>query len=137
MTFDYSFRQFLDDFARFENTRDLEASRLYQKVRPEIDRVLNQVWQEELAPPCSPPITDSIRAVAWNIERGICLDPIIQLLQQHPMLAGADLLLFSEVDWGMARTGNRFVTREIAAALQITCLFLQDIRRQNRVARSG
>jgi endonuclease/exonuclease/phosphatase family metal-dependent hydrolase len=123
LTFDYSFRRFLDDFGRFENTRDLEASRLYRKVQPDIDRVLNHVWQEDFTPPSTPPAGDAIHAVAWNIERGICLDPIIQLLQRHPMLAGADLLLLSELDWGMARTANHFVAREIAAALKMNYAF--------------
>lgn len=123
MTFEYSFRKFLDDFARFESTGDLESFPLYQKTKPEIERVLNHVWQEDFAAPSERTAGEPIRAVAWNIERGICLDPIIQLLQQHPMLAGADLLLLSELDWGMARTANRFVAREIAAALQMNYAF--------------
>jgi endonuclease/exonuclease/phosphatase family metal-dependent hydrolase len=123
LTYDFSFRQFLDDFGGFENTSALEASPLYQKVKPEIDRALNHVWEERLAAASTGPLSDSIRIVAWNIERGICLDPIIQLLQQHPMLAGADLLLLSELDWGMARTANRFVAREIAEALRMNYAF--------------
>src|SRR5207248_1444981 len=64
-----------------------------------------------------------IKAVAWNIERGICLDSVVRFLQQRDSLSSADVLLLSELDWGMARTGNRFVAREIAAALGMSYAF--------------
>jgi endonuclease/exonuclease/phosphatase family metal-dependent hydrolase len=64
-----------------------------------------------------------LRAVAWNIERGLRLEAIIRFLQQHPWLRSADVLLLSELDWGMARTGNRFVAREIAASLGMSYAF--------------
>src|SRR5262245_38093088 len=122
LTFYPSFRPFLNDLARFENTRDLESSSLYETLKTDIDSVLSRVWQEDLAAPM-PAAEDGIRAVAWNIERGMQLDGVIQSLQQIPALANADLLLLSELDWGMARTGNRFVAREIAAALQMNYAF--------------
>jgi endonuclease/exonuclease/phosphatase family metal-dependent hydrolase len=61
--------------------------------------------------------------VAWNIERGLRLDGIVHFLKEHPLLANADLLLLSELDWGMARTGNRFVARDMAAALGMNYAF--------------
>ena len=122
MTLDQSFRPFLEEFARFENTRDLQRLPLYQKVRPGIDRVLDNVWCDDLAPG-SVPSGNSIRVVAWNIERGMRLDGIIQFLQGHPLLANADVLLLSELDWGMARTDNRFVAHEIASALGMNYAF--------------
>jgi endonuclease/exonuclease/phosphatase family metal-dependent hydrolase len=122
LAFDQTLRPSLQEFARFETTQDLEQSTLYKKLKPELDRILDYVWHEDLAP-ASAPAGDSIRAVAWNIERGIRLDGIIQHLEQHPLLANADLLLLSELDWGMARTGNRFVAREIASALGLNYAF--------------
>ena len=122
MTLDQSFRPFLQDFTRFENTRDLQRFPLYQKLKPGIDRVLDNIWCEDFAP-ASVPCGDSIRVVAWNIERGMRLDSIVRILQEHPSLANADLLLLSELDWGMARTDNRHVAREIASTLRMNYVF--------------
>jgi endonuclease/exonuclease/phosphatase family metal-dependent hydrolase len=122
LTFDQPFRPFLQEFARFNTTHELESSSLYRKLKPDIDRVLEHVWQEELADG-PPPGRDSIHAVAWNIERGIRVDGVIRVLQEHPALADADVLLLSELDWGMARTGNRFVAREIARSLRMNYAF--------------
>src|SRR5262249_6639656 len=89
---------------------------------PDIDRVLGKVWQEDFAGPVATG-GKSLRAVAWNIERGIRLDGVIRFFQEHPSLANADVLLLSELDWGMARTQNRFVARELASALRINYAF--------------
>src|SRR5689334_21806593 len=122
LTFDQSFRPFLDDLARFQSTKELEDSILYRKLKPDFERLLSQVWAEDLAlQPSSH--RSSIRVVAWNIERGMCLDAVIHCLQTHPSLMSADVLLLSELDWGMARTENRFVAREIAQALQMNYAF--------------
>ncbi len=122
LTFDPTFRPFLQELARFENLQELERSSLYIQLRPEFDRVLTHVWHEEFAV-TAVPRSESIRAVAWNIERGLCADGVIRILEHHPMLQSADVLLLSELDWGMARTGNRFVAHEIASALHMNYAF--------------
>ncbi len=58
-----------------------------------------------------------LRAVSWNIERGRRFEGILEVLKGHPLLRQADLLLLTEVDVGMARSGNRHVPRELAHAL--------------------
>ncbi len=113
----------LRELARFQSTRELESSVLYQDLKPEIDRILANVWTEEFTAPLTGESRDVIHAVAWNIERGIRLDQIIQNLMDHPSLANADVLLLSELDWGMARTANRFVAREIASSLHMNYAF--------------
>ena len=107
---------FLNELARFESTDELERSSIYLKLKPDLESILNSVWQEEFVRSESS-ARRSICAVAWNIERGMRLESVITLLQQHPSLASADVLLLSELDWGMARTANRFVARDIGAAL--------------------
>src|SRR6202012_123280 len=57
------------------------------------------------------------------VERGIQIDSITNLLLQNPALQNADILLLSEVDWGMARTANRNITREVASALKMNYAF--------------
>lgn len=55
-----------------------------------------------------------LRVVAWNAERCKRLDAAAALLRG----TGADVLLLSEMDHGMARSGQRHTTRELAAALR-------------------
>src|SRR5437016_3942242 len=106
-----SFRPYLAELARFESTNELERSSFYQKLKAGFDAILDHVWQENFAH-TSPAPAETIDVVAWNIERGICVDAVIQALRHHPSLSSADVLLLSELDWGMARTNNRFVARE-------------------------
>jgi endonuclease/exonuclease/phosphatase family metal-dependent hydrolase len=101
------------------------TSELYQQIRPEVERILNAVVTAEpvadllygRVPPATAGGSDTVRALAWNIERGIQLDGIIYALKTHPQLKDKDLLLLTELDYGMARSGNRFVAKEIADAL--------------------
>ncbi|MFN8721880.1 MAG: endonuclease/exonuclease/phosphatase family protein [Rhodospirillales bacterium] len=66
-------------------------------------------------PPSQPEATPParFRVAAWNIERCKHVGPTAALLAR----TGADLLLLSEMDHGMARSGNRHTTAEVAAAL--------------------
>lgn len=70
-----------------------------------------------------PCVDSDVRVVAFNAERGTRFDEICALLRSEPRLRDADVLLLSEVDWGMARSGNRHVARDLAAALGMTYLF--------------
>src|SRR5947209_2181506 len=102
LMFEQTFRPVLGELARYGSTRELERSSLYRKLKSDIDQILGKVWYEEFAKRPSR-VSETIHAVAWNIERGICLEGVIGFLREHPSLAGADLLLLSELDWGMAR----------------------------------
>ena len=117
--------RFFAELARFSSTKELEASPLYQNLRPEIERVLGAVICEDFAPPShdAATTTRAVRVTAWNIERGIKLDGIIRALAGHPVIGGSDVLLLTELDDGMARTANRNVAREIAEALQLNYAF--------------
>jgi endonuclease/exonuclease/phosphatase family metal-dependent hydrolase len=112
--------------ARFDSTRTLAASPLYRELRPEIERVLGHVVQEEFADAeTRPPAADlaPVRATAWNIERGKQLPGIIDALKLHPALRTSDVLLLTELDYGMARTSNAHVAREIARSLRMNYAF--------------
>ena len=65
----------------------------------------------------------SLRVVAWNINRGAHLASLAHFLSADPVLAESDVLLLSEVDSGCARSGNRNVARELAAALGMSYAF--------------
>lgn len=121
-----TFYTFLKELAHFESTPELEGSELYRKLKPDIDAVLEQVWQDQFADSATRSEVQGsgpINAVAWNIERGIQIDAAARLLRKHPALNNADILLLSELDWGMARTGNRFVARDLAQTIGMNCVF--------------
>ncbi len=110
------------DLARFDSTKELEASQIYAELRPEIERVMNTVVCENYAEK-NYEKRDSVKAVAWNLERGIKLDGIIKELKEHSDLKDSDLFLLTELDNGMARSGNLNVPREIAESLKLNYAF--------------
>ncbi len=59
------------------------------------------------------------RVVAWNAERCPRLDAAARFLRAQR----ADLLLLTEMDWGMARSGQRHTVRELAVELGYGYLF--------------
>jgi endonuclease/exonuclease/phosphatase family metal-dependent hydrolase len=122
---DHRLQPYFSELAQFDSTKSLTTSPLYAKLRPEIERTLGSIVQEDfaLATSLQSPQSPSIRATAWNIERGLRLDSIIRVLGEHPVLSGSDVLLLTELDYGMARTGNRFVAREIAQQLRLNYVF--------------
>jgi endonuclease/exonuclease/phosphatase family metal-dependent hydrolase len=113
------------ELARFHSTKALEASTLYGRLREEAERVLNGVEQGDFTPEERPSTLDTgaVRATAWNIERGTHLDEIVRVLNRHEVMSRSDLLLLTELDYGMARSGNRHVAREIAEALGMAYAF--------------
>ncbi len=60
---------------------------------------------------------NTIRVVAWNLERGRHWREAVELVRSNPALSNPDVLLLSEMDLGMARSGNVHTTRELAIAL--------------------
>ena len=62
-------------------------------------------------------LSRSIKAVAWNIERGKHFDSLVRVLTLHEDLKDADLYLLTEVDWGMSRSGNRNIAADLGKAL--------------------
>ncbi|MBX3243332.1 MAG: hypothetical protein KF685_02550 [Acidobacteria bacterium] len=65
----------------------------------------------------------SVSALAWNIERGNIFDGIVKALKEHEGLRDKDVLLLTELDHGMARSGNRSVAQEIARELGLNYAF--------------
>ena len=128
---DHDLNRYFPELLQFESTPEMEASDLYARIRPEVERILNAVVVPEPVEitAYSPSTRDESRtlnlvsALAWNIERGIQLDGILKAFTSHPQLIDKDLLLLTELDYGMARSGNRFVAKEIADTLQMNYAF--------------
>jgi endonuclease/exonuclease/phosphatase family metal-dependent hydrolase len=104
----------------------LERSALWAEIGGEVRRVLEGVergdWGPAPPPAVPAPRGRPLRAVAWNIQRGARLDDLRRAVVAPPF-AGADLLLLSEVDVGLGRSGNRNVARELADALGMSYAF--------------
>jgi endonuclease/exonuclease/phosphatase family metal-dependent hydrolase len=112
-------REIMPHFAELgqcRSTRELLANRAYQRLEPLIRRVLDT---PEVGNFCraQAPARSRYRFVAWNLERGIELEGQLEALRSHPYLREADVLLLTETDLGMARSGNRNVAQELARAL--------------------
>ena len=147
---DHDLNQYFPELLKFESTPEMEASELYARIRHEVERVMNAVVSEsrpvgtsaggqlaELSPTLTEPGVASsatnwpaayaagsdITALAWNIERGIQFDGIVDALKNHEQLKDKDVLLLTELDYGMARSGNRFVARELASELKMNYAF--------------
>lgn len=104
------------ELSQLGSTAELEAHPTYQRIRDDVRYVLDTPEQgcyvrEE------PPAKPEYRVFAWNIERGVYFDEQLDVLRNHPYASTADILLLTETDVGMARSGNHAVAQEFAQAL--------------------
>lgn len=130
---DHDLNRYFAELLKFESTEDLAESPIIEEIREDAERILNAVVMSQTGAtgplpdgPKNPVATaagSDVSALAWNIERGIVFDGIVEALNAHPDLKDKDLLLLTELDHGMARSGNRFVAKEIAEALQMNYAF--------------
>ncbi len=121
---DHELNQYFPELLRFESTAEMEASELFAKIRPEVERIMNAVAVEDLSTfDRNGTSSDKIRALAWNIERGNRFEGIVDALKSHGALMDKDILLLTELDHGMARSGNRFIAQEIARELGMNYAF--------------
>ena len=125
---DHSLNYFFPELLKFESIEETEKSEVYREIKADVERILNAVVQENFAPdsessaPASN-FSEAIAALAWNIERGNRFDGIIETLKNHESLKDKDILLLTELDYGMARSANRFVARDLARELKLNYAF--------------
>src|SRR4051812_39778366 len=94
---EHDLQQCFPELLKFESTPEMEASDLYQRIKSEVERILNAVVISE--PPAVTKDSDKISVLAWNIERGSRFDGIVDSLKNHPQLRDRDLLLLTELDY--------------------------------------
>ena len=70
-----------------------------------------------------PVARDRLNVVVFNMMRGAHLEEILRRIQATPELRDLDVLLASELDIGMCRSGNHHIHRELARALGLNCAF--------------
>jgi endonuclease/exonuclease/phosphatase family metal-dependent hydrolase len=76
---------------------------------------------------------DSIRAVNWNINRGLQLQRIIEFLASTK----ADLILLQETDLNARRTHHINITREISQKLQMNYIFGREFQELTQGSRGS
>jgi len=119
---EHDLEQFFPDLLKFDSTGEMERSAVYQSVQTDVERILNAVVQENFAPKIFEK-TEAVSVTAWNIERGNRFDGIVEALRRHEKLKDKDLLLLTELDYGMARSANRFVAQDLAKELNLNYAF--------------
>ena len=110
------------ELRRFATFEELRRSEFYRTHREELSRLLDRPKIYRAAD-CKPRLSSFLRVVEWNIERGSRLDGIVEVLNWHPVLKFADLLLINELDEGMVRSGNLNVPLELSRALSAHAIF--------------
>jgi endonuclease/exonuclease/phosphatase family metal-dependent hydrolase len=70
-----------------------------------------------------PSTGETVKIVAWNIERGMAYERIENTLKFHHAFRHADIILLTETDAGMARSGNRHIARDLGRALNFYTAF--------------
>jgi endonuclease/exonuclease/phosphatase family metal-dependent hydrolase len=135
---DHDLNQYFPELLKFESIEETEKSALYQKIKPTVERILNAVVQEnyvdlgfriadlgfeEANPKSEIPNPKSVSAVAWNIERGNIYEGIVDALKNDERLKDKDVYLLTELDYGMARSKNRFVAQDLAKELKLNYAF--------------
>src|SRR6476659_8040316 len=119
---DHGLESYFPELLTFESTKEMEASPVYREIRPRVELVLDTVVREDFADARDETRT-SASALAWNIERGIRFEGVVDALRSHPELKDKDLLLLTELDYGMAQSGKRFVAQALARELKLNYAF--------------
>ncbi|MCU0238686.1 MAG: endonuclease/exonuclease/phosphatase family protein [Pyrinomonadaceae bacterium] len=123
----HDLNQYFPELLQFESIEETEKSEVYQKIRNDVERILNAVVVENFSDfetkRQSDEAKDFVSCVAWNIERGRIFDGILDALKTHNDLKNKDLYLLTELDYGMARSENRFVAQELAKNLSLNYAF--------------
>lgn len=109
--------------AACRNNAGLWGLDLYRVLAADIRRVLDTPETGDFTRGQAP-ARPGYRFVSWNVERGAQFDGQVEALRAHPYLRDADVLLLTETDAGMVRSGNRAVARDLARALGMHYAFV-------------
>lgn len=107
---------------RCRSTAELQAHPEYRAVAALVERSLATPHVADYRR-AEAPARDRYRFLAWNIERGTQFEAQLEAFRSHPYLKACDVLLITEADAGMARSGNRMVAEELARELGMAQVF--------------
>ncbi len=121
---EHNLKPHFPELAKINSSKQLKKSPLFHRLKPEIRQILKAYETGFFAEASRQIVKPFYRALCWNIERGIEFDGILQVLQNHPEIKEADILLLPETDLGMARSGNRNVAYDLAKHLGFNYYFV-------------
>ena len=104
---------------------ETENSAVYQKIKPAVERILNAIVVENFSENSKLKTQNSKLRFDGRVEYRTrkYFEGIVDALENHPQLKDKDLYLLTELDYGMARSGNRFVAQELAKRLKLNYAF--------------
>ena len=112
----------LEALAQCRSTAEMEVHPAYRAIAPLVAWSLATPhiadFRRQEAPLCP-----RYRLLAWNIERGTQFEAQLEAFRSHPYLKACDVLLITEADAGMARSGNRMVAEVLARELGMVQVF--------------
>jgi endonuclease/exonuclease/phosphatase family metal-dependent hydrolase len=112
----------LESLGRCRSTAEMEGHPAYREIAELVARSLATPLIADFRRQDAPP-RESYRILAWNIERGTQFDAQLEAFRSHPYLKTCDVLLLTEADAGMARSGNRRVAEVLAMELGMALVF--------------
>lgn len=110
-------------YRSFRSTPEFHASPLYRETREDIECALHTVHAGDFTVRRES-AKSRYRILGWNIERGKELAGQIRAFHQLEYLRDCDVLLLTETDVGMARSGNHDVARTLAHELGMHYAFV-------------
>ncbi len=112
----------IEELSTYETVDELRRSDYYSKNRERILACLQtpQLFANEGV---VPRLDTFLRVVQWNIEKGKRFDSILELLRGDEILKYGDVIILNEADYGMNRSQNRHVARELAERLGMHMVF--------------
>lgn len=114
---------YFPDLARCNTTPELFAHPVYQRLEPTIQKVLQTPETGSFVAGVAP-ARSRYRLLAWNLERGIELDRQIEAFRHNGYLKTCDVILLTETDVGMARSGNRAIAQTLAREIGMHYAFI-------------
>ncbi len=112
----------LAKFTCCRSTAELRRLACYRESSAHIHKMLATLDSGDFRAAVAPAQT-GYRVVAWNIERGAQLAGQLEAWRADERLKNADVILVTEADIGMARSGNANVARTMARELGLCYAF--------------
>ncbi len=112
----------LEALARCRSTAEMNAHPAFRDIASLVSRSLATPHIADFRSH-EAPSKPRYRILAWNIERGTQFDAQLEAFRTHPYLKTCDVLLITEADAGMARSGNRMVAEALARELGMAQVF--------------
>jgi endonuclease/exonuclease/phosphatase family metal-dependent hydrolase len=121
---DHALGEELQRWSTLRSRSAIERDLGYRRHRAQVQALLHG-FQWDLGPATAQATARAgrLRAAAWNVERGKRWETLCGVLEEHPGLRDLDLLLLTEVDHGMGRSGNRDVAALLARRLGMGHVF--------------